>query len=88
MSSDPKKLFSYETLLEQLRQYGAYAGLIGSILLPIVCGDVNSIPTFEGVLDDDQPITDDMFRIPDDLKATYNKRVVDMVADMASYGCI
>lgn len=88
MGSDPKKLFPFETFVEQFKKFGVYAALIGSILLPIVCADVNSLPTFEEVLNDDKPITDDMFRIPDESKCAYNKRVVDLIADMARVGCI
>lgn len=88
MGSSPQKLFPYEALLDQFRKFGIYAGLVGSVLLPIVCCDVNSIPGFEATLGDDKPITDDMFRIPNESKATYNKRVVDMFTDMVRFGCI
>lgn len=88
LGSDPQKLFPYETLLDQLKKVGAYAGILGSVLIPIVCAEVDSIPGFEVILGNDKPITDDMFRIPIELKQTYNDRVVGMFADLARLECI
>lgn len=88
LGSDPEKLFPFEALLDQFKKFGIYAGLVASVLLPIICADVDSIPGFEPVLGNDEPISEYMFVIPKETKQAYNKRVVDIFADLTRLGCI
>lgn len=90
LGSDPQKLFPYKALLAQFQQFGSYAIMVGSILLPILCADVDSLPEFSDVLDKEKsntPLSEKFFRIPEKSKKEYDRRVVDLFDDLASIGC-
>lgn len=90
MGSDPKKLFPYKALLEQIQQFGSYALIVGSILVPILCVEVDSLPGYAVVAELEEkniPMNDEMFRIPDKSKKEYDRRVTDLFDDLARNGC-
>lgn len=77
--------------MEQLRKFGLYAVLVGSVLLPILCAEIDSIPGFEKALQNENnefAVSDDDFRIPDNSKEAYYKRIADMIDDLVANGCI
>lgn len=88
LGSDPQKLFPFEALLEQFRQFGVYTIFVGAILIPMLCADVDSMPDFEALPEkfDDDMDDDNVFRISD--KPAYNKKVTDIFIDLARIGAI
>lgn len=91
LGSDPKKLFPYEALLEQFQQFGIYSIFVGAFLIPVQCADLDSIPDFDDVAAKagiDDSFFDDTYRISDDSKKAYNKKITDIFIDFARLGYI
>lgn len=83
LGSDPKKLFPFEQLLDQLRKFGRYSVYVGALLFPILNVDVDQLPDFDEFKDD--PKTDSWFQISPELKKAYNKKVTDVFDDLARF---
>lgn len=92
MGSDPEKVFPYKALLEQFRKFAVYGAFVGVLLLPMVCADVDSMPDFDDIAATEYTENafeyDNIFRISDESKEAYNKRVTDIFVDMARLGYI
>lgn len=79
-------MFPYEALLDQFKQFGAYAVLIGAGLMPVLFADRNTMPGSEGVgLDSDMT---KLFIVPDDLQDKYDQMVIDLIEDVERFGYI
>lgn len=90
LGSDPQKTFPYRALLEQFQRFGSYAVMVGSILVPILCAEVDSLPGYTVVMEMEKnnlPIGDDWFRIPKEMKKGYDQRVVNLFEDLVRIGC-
>lgn len=83
LGSDPQKVFPFKELLNQLRKFGIYAMFYATYLLPILFSEIESMNE-----NDQHEINLLDFRISDDLKQSYNKRVADMIVDMDQLGYI
>lgn len=93
MGSDPQKLFPYEALLDQLRNFGLYTIFVGAMLVPMLCAEVASMPNFDDIAEkvskgEDNVVDDDFFQVSDESKFAYNKKVTDIFDDMVRIGCI
>lgn len=88
LGSDAQKLFPFDALEEQIRKIGYYAIFVAALLLPIMCADVESMPDFHKLKEHDfkENTEEVMFRIPEENKSAYNKRVTGMFDDMARLG--
>ena len=61
------------------------------MLLPILCADPATIPDFDDVaekLNGDESFFKNIFRIPDDSKQAYNKKIVELFDDLNDLGCM
>lgn len=92
MGSDPTKVFSFEALLEQFQKFAVYGAFVGVLLLPMISADLDSMPDFDEIAavpnnENEFDITK-VFRITDESKKAYNKRVTDIFIDMARLGYI
>lgn len=85
MGSDPKELFPYEALLDQFRTFGIYTVFVGAFLLPMLCAEIDSMPTVDACIKADVNDTEykRSLHISDESKAAYNKRVTDIFVDLA-----
>lgn len=92
MGSDPEKVFPFKALLEQFRKFAIYGAFVGVLLLPMVCADLDSMPDFDEITateyNEDAFEEQNVFRISDESKGAYNKRVTDIFVDMARLGYI
>lgn len=84
---DAEKIFSFDTLLDQLRKYGKFGLIMASIFLPLLTGDDGSNPDMEALAQNMQggmKLEADVF-VPSDHKMVLNKRLRDVAADMVKY---
>lgn len=91
LGSDPQKLFPYEALLDQLQKFAVYGAFVGVFLLPILCAETDSMPNVDNTAEyknKDSGFSDDVFRISNESKRAYNRKVTDMFDDMARLGYI
>lgn len=91
LGSNSAKIFPFEALLDQFRQFGIYAIFVGAFLLPIMCADLESIPDFDELtakFGTDETFFDDTYHITDNLKKAYNKKITDIFVDFARLGYI
>lgn len=81
LGSDPDKVFPFEALLDQLKRFGKYGTVTGSILMIIFFGDTKK---------ESEKIGDikDAFQIPEELKETYMNTLRDMIEDAGRFGYI
>lgn len=88
LGSDPNKLFPFEALLEQLKQFGKYGVITGSILLSIFLAEPDTIPDLGDLsekLNEYDGAVNDLLKIPENAKAEYNCRMRDMMEDAARF---
>lgn len=75
-----------------MRKFAVYGAFVGVLLLPMICAEVESMPNMDEVTAEEN--TEELFnegnifRIADDSKAAYNKRVTDLFIDMDRLGYI
>ncbi|XP_031625367.1 uncharacterized protein LOC116342037 [Contarinia nasturtii] len=84
LGSDPEKLFPYEELLNQLKQFGKYVVFVAVIFIQIMFADEDSIPNVSDEQSD--KLTDDFFQISDESKPAYRKHVLDLFIDLDRLG--
>lgn len=81
-------MFPYAAFLDQCRKFGGYALFVGSILLPILCADLDSMPDVDNISENRTDYNSnehvDVYRFSDE--SAYNKRVTDIFDDMARFG--
>lgn len=91
LGSDPQELFPYETFLDQIQKFGIYSIFVGALLLPILNADPATIPNFDDVaekLNGEESFFKNIFRIPDESKQAYNKKITDLFEDLDRLGCM
>lgn len=91
LGSDPEKVFSYETMLEQLKKFASYAIFVGIILIPMLSTNIDTMPDFDSISENavsDHNIAANMFPISSEAKPAYNKKIVGFINDMARLGYI
>lgn len=91
LGSDPEKIFPYETLLKQFKQFGKYTIFVAALLMPMLCAEVDTIPDFDRLaveVSENGTQREDMFRIADEAKRAYTRRVTDIFADLQKFGYI
>lgn len=81
LGSDAEKLFSYNAFLGEMKKYGKYAAIVGTLLLPLLSIDIDSIP------DED---TSDLraFTMSEEAQRGFDKKMLDMMGDLAEYNYI
>lgn len=81
-------MFPYAAFLNQCRKFGGYALFVGSILLPILCADLDSMPDVNEISENgssyDEQEHQHIYRMSDE--SAYDKRVTDIFDDMARFG--
>lgn len=84
MGSDPEKLFPFDALLGQFKQFGVYSIYVATFLLPMIYGDPKSLPDTDTCVKADlnDPNYANGFCIPDSTKHAYNRIVVDIFDDL------
>lgn len=86
-------MFPYEALLEQCQKFGAYAIIVGTILVPMLWSDIDSMPNMDEVAvvesQNRKKMEENLFKIQSNEKQNaYNKSVTDMIDDIARFGYI
>lgn len=83
--------FPFEMLLDQFHRFGKFAIMVGTLLLPILHADVDSLPDFNEIAEtaDLGPCKEELEQCAsDEAKKEFNKKVVDIFSDMANLGYI
>lgn len=89
LGSDARNLFPYQALLSQFREFGAYAVLVGVLLVPFVFAERGSVVNANKISKDVGGLRNmKLFHVPEETKKTYNKRITDMLDDMVRFGYI
>lgn len=91
MGSDPDKLFPFEALLEQLKKFGKYGVITGSILVSIFLAEPDTIPDLGDLserLNEYDGAVNDLLKISESAKPEYNRRMRNMMGDAARFGYI
>lgn len=91
MGSNPAKVFPHEAFLEQLRKYAFYAAFVGTMLIPMLFADIDSMPDMDILAENDNILEDFsqyMPRVSENSKMKYNARIVAFFDDMARLGYI
>lgn len=89
LGSDPNKLFPYEALLDQLKQFGKYGVLTGIILIAIFTADPNTIPDlseFSERVNEYDGAIDNLLKVPEDKQDDYKTRICELIGDAARFG--
>lgn len=86
---DAEKLFSYQTLQEQLRKYGIFGMSIASTLLPMLTSDENTCPDLDALAEHIQSRKSDYNPFAaEETKEKFNKRMRDVLVDLDRFGYI
>ena len=91
LGSDSNELFPKSALLEQIQRFGIYAIFVGAFLFQMLYADPTTIPNFDELAEKagtDDTFFDNIFLIPDELKVTYNKKIIDLFVDLDRLGCM
>lgn len=83
LGSDPAKLFPFDALQDQLRQFGKYGLIMFTLLLPMLTSEVENIPDIETMAESLQHNSNAVFT-PD--STVFKKRLRDVVVDMDRLG--
>lgn len=89
LGSDPNKLFPYEALQDQLKKFGKYGAITGSILLLIFYSDPKLVPDITelgGETNGCEISFDSLFQIPEHLQDEYHNRLIDLFEDSERFG--
>lgn len=88
LGSDPAKLFPFDALQDQLRQFGRFGMITATMLLPMLTTAAEAIPDLDELAETFQnvPPTENSVFISD--KVAFNKRMRDVVVDMDRLGYI
>lgn len=86
LGSDPNKLFPFDELKRQLKQFGIYGVIMAPILLQVIVSDPKNIIDMNVI---DKDTTDlDFTTFDDTSKNTYRERVSDAIQDAYKFGWI
>lgn len=86
LGSDPKKLFPFDELKSQLKQFGVYGVIMTPILLQVIVSDPKNIVDMNSI---DENTTDlDLATIDDSSKIIFRERVSDALQDAMKLGWI
>lgn len=89
MGSDANKLFSFDDLQAQLKNFGSYALIIAPMLLNIITTKPDDIPDLDNLAEEfkDKSIEEGMKAFLNDSAADkYNARIRDVVQDILRLG--
>lgn len=78
-------------MLEQFRTFGCYGIFVGAILIPLLNTSIETMPDFDEIsetAETDDNISANLFPISDEMKPTFNKKIVGLFDDMARFGYI
>lgn len=79
MGSDPKKLFPFSVLKEQLKTFGKFAIIMAAFDVPILCTDPAEMPDLNGDLAEG-------FASSPEAQKRYTQRMGDIIRDAVRYG--
>lgn len=85
LGSDPAKLFPFDALQDQLRQFGKYGLIMFTLMVPMLTSTADSIPDLDEIAESLQHNSDTVFK-PDE--AVCHKRMRDVIVDMDRLGYI
>lgn len=90
LGSDPQKVFSYEVMKEEFKKFGSYGIFVGSILVPLLNTDIETMPDFDFIAEhaETMNVSEYMFPISEEARPEFNKRIVGLFDDMAQFGYI
>lgn len=83
LGSDPEKLFSYEALLSQLKQYGIYILIPSTFLIHVMYCIKETIPN-----DIKDHCSEEAFLMSTESQPKYEKHVLDLFTDLDRFGYI
>lgn len=89
LDSDPDKLFPYEALLDQLKQFGKYGTLIGIILICIFTCDPKTIPDLSELserINEYDGAIEHLLVVTEDKQEEFRTRICDLIEDSARFG--
>lgn len=85
LGSDPKKLFPYDAFEKQLKTFGKYGAIVGSLLIPLISSDISSIPDLDEITDRSEVRG---FQMTGESQLRFDTQIVNMIDDMAQLGYI
>lgn len=91
LGSDPEKVFSFETMLEQFQKYASYVIFVGIFLIPMLSTNIETMPDFDSISENavtDHNIAANLFPISSEAKPAYNKKIVGFINDLVRLGYI
>lgn len=86
LGSDPQKLFPFDELKNQLKQFGVYGVIMTPILLQVIVSDPKNIADMNTIDEDTKEF--DFATFDDSSKITYRQRVSDSVQDAIKFDWI
>lgn len=86
LGSDPAKLFPFDELKNQLKQFGKYGVLMAPILLQVIVSDSKNIVDMNSIDEDTRDL--DVATLNDVSKIIYRQRVSDVLQDANKFGWI
>lgn len=89
LGSNPDKLFPYEALLDQLKQFGKYGTITGVILIAIFTADPETIPDlsdFSEKLNEYDGAIDNLLKVSEDKLEDFKTRICDLIEDSVQFG--
>lgn len=83
LGSDPKKLFPFDELKSQLKQFGIYGVIMAPVLLQVIVSDPKNIVDMNHINEDTKEF--DFATFDDSSKITYRQRVSDSLQDAIKF---
>lgn len=86
LGSDPKKLFPFDELKRQMKQFGVYGVIMTPILLQVIVSDSKNIVDMNSIDENTEVL--DIATIDDSSKIKFRERVSDALQDAMRLGWI
>lgn len=86
--SDPDKLFTFENLQNELKQFARFAVTVAPMMLQVIVSDANDIVAMDDYAATIDDGARDMATFDDSSEARYLNRVSDAINDARMYGWI
>lgn len=83
LGSDPKKLFPFAELKQQLKKFGVYGVIMAPILLQVIVSDSKNIVDMDNIDGDTKDL--DVVTFDDSSKITYRERVSGALQDAIKF---
>lgn len=84
LGSDPQKLFPFDELKNQLKQFGVYGAIMAPILLQVIVADPKNIVDLNVIDENTQDL--DFTTFDDSSKIAYRERISDAIQDAKRLG--